>query len=182
MDLITLSLAKKYVDEVIANLPEGGEDKWEYIGRYNVDEDVVEVEFTQTPDGKPINLKKIYFEVYLKGSDTGTDKVNMAVGNPIWYNRYGARVRLCSPQLRPKSYQDSTNGNGWNCSFTFAGGYNRFSAITTAAAGALGLVGNIGGNKSEEQYFGGLCARTDDETKSLIGAGTYFDIWGVWNE
>ena len=160
----------------------GGEEKWEYIGRFNVPEDSVEVEFTHTEDGKPIKLKKMYFEGLLKGSATGTEKVNMSVGNPIWSNPYGANVKMCTPQLRPNSEQVSTNGMGYHCYFIYAGGYNRFITLTKSGAGGVGVGGNIASNNPNEQYFGGLCARSDDTSKCLIGAGTYFDIWGVWDE
>lgn len=160
----------------IAGMVPGDSDKWEYIGEFSVDADVESWIITEDADGKPIELRRMYFEATFEGADGATDYAHLQISNPAYPSPWGANRIYCSI---PAGLRTTRCKNSVWADYIPAGDGYEIVAHYSPSAHNLSWGHGIAPGNAYGKYIGGVAFRTADATKAKIGAGSTVKIWGV---
>lgn len=166
------------IDEALANLPAGGTDKWEFIGEFNSgDEDVSSWYITEDAEGKPIELKKMYWEQTLQPIATATADYDILFGNPANVNALQSNAVF----LKDKIYLTPRKQQHFALYYPMGDTGNAATSFCKTSAQAVSWKMGISDyNGITKQCLGGIAiASTLFGTELCIGAGSKIKIWGV---
>lgn len=162
------------------NIPMGGgSDKWEFIGEFNVgEEDVAEWIISEDAEGKPIELKEMYFSTVLQPSPATTENTALIFGNPALGMPFSTNAYYASVGA---ALRTTINRVGMNVSMVPQG--DEFTMLALYFPGLLGVTWQQGrsnaGGAVYKHCFGGVAMRSGKASTGLIGANSTVKIWGV---
>ena len=167
---------------VTVNIPMGGSgDEWEFIGEFNVGKaDVAEWIITEDSEGKPIELKEMWFDLRLSATASTTTNTTAIFGNPALGRLFASNAYYASigASLRPA-------GNTVTMHVTKArrADADDFEMLAMYATAMLNVTWQQGRSNAGapvlKNCLGGFGIKSADANTGLIGAGSTVKIWGV---
>ncbi len=160
----------------MVDVPTGGGEKWEHIGDFNVgDSDVESWTITEDADGKPIELKHLYFRITVEPSAEANDNANLDIGNPANELPFATNATYCSI---PAGVRKTRCSNDVWADYIPRG--SGFEILAHFSPSVLGVTWQRGIDvRMKKQCIAGLAVRSGNIANGMIGAGSTVSIWGV---
>ena len=171
-----------YARNGLVDVPEGGgSGEYEYIGEFTVSEDVTEWTISEDNDGKPIELRAIYFEYTIQPAAGTTSNTDLLFGNPAYKMPFSTNAPFLKRTDLKTTAVNIPHGTGIHAKYYPSGEGSMIVCFRQAASytvsWSVGRDTIIG--EASKNCIAGLAMKSANATTGQIGAGSTVRIWGV---